>query len=100
MRGEASLTPRTPVAILLEEQVQFLPHAPQSEGNMNDSNTIETTEEALRAAISYSIEKRLDIALEKLAKIEGMLLGIQAVIVEWQAAYHEYKSGYHEDIGD
>jgi len=32
MRGEASLTPRTPVAILLEEQVQFLPHAPQTEG--------------------------------------------------------------------
>ncbi len=37
---------------------------------MNDNNTIETTKEALRAAIDKSIEKRLDIALEKLAKIE------------------------------
>ncbi len=53
---------------------------------MNDDNTIETTEGALKAAIDKSIEKRLDITLEKLAKIEGMLLGIQAVIVEWQGA--------------
>ena len=46
---------------------------------MNDNNTIETKN-------IKNIEKRLDIALEKLAKIEGMVLGVRAAIVEWQEA--------------
>ena len=57
---------------------------------MNDNNEIVTTEDDLRAAINKSIEKRLDVALEKISKIEGMVMGVQMVIVEWQEAYGSY----------